>query len=589
TFKRIHPDGPIIAAVIAGEPLASDIPGREEEECFPPALVAKYDRRGKPTGQKTEPLAADLREGKGGRRTGFLKIVAGMLGVGLDELVQRETVRRQRRLAWLAAASLGGMAVTSTLAVTAIQARDSARDQRREAESLVAFMVGDLRAKLEPIGRLDALDGVGSRVLGYYSKQDTSQLSDDALVQRSKALNLTAEVAFNRGNLDEAQELYRQAMAGTGEAVRRSPNDAKRLYEHAQNVFYVGEVARFAGHPRNAEAAYREYKRLADRMSALEPDNLKYRMEVLYADEDVGISLYDQHRFAEAGRQFEGILGPMEKLASLYPADATYRKEFANVLAWAADVQRSQGNLAGAIAYRQRQAAVLDQLFAATRDSDARAKLITAHEGAGVALAETGQADQALQALRSAVEQAEGVIPIEPHNAVWKKIAADARLQLSLALLSLNRRDEAIQQAATGCALAAGLPGTYADAKMRLGMICAIVQGRLALATGATAQAMSFARQAIAAARAQHSEDPITDKYRLAAAYRLAGDVRKSAGDPAGATAEWASALAALPANVAERPWEMNERAELLRHLGRSDEAAAADRRLDSIGYRRPS
>lgn len=209
TFKRIHPDGPIIAAVIAGEPLASDIPGREEEECFPPALVAKYDRRGKPTGQKTEPLAADLREGKGGRRTGFLKIVAGMLGVGLDELVQRETVRRQRRLAWLAAASLGGMAVTSTLAVTAIQARDSARDQRREAESLVAFMVGDLRAKLEPIGRLDALDGVGSRVLGYYSKQDTSQLSDDALVQRSKALNLTAEVAFNRGNLDEAQELYR--------------------------------------------------------------------------------------------------------------------------------------------------------------------------------------------------------------------------------------------------------------------------------------------------------------------------------------------------------------------------------------------
>ena len=70
------------------------------------------------------------------------------------------------------------MAITSTLAVTAIQARDAARDQRRQAEGLVAFMLGDLKDKLEPIGRLDALDGVGARVLQYYGEQDTSQLSD---------------------------------------------------------------------------------------------------------------------------------------------------------------------------------------------------------------------------------------------------------------------------------------------------------------------------------------------------------------------------------------------------------------------------
>src|SRR5207248_9413666 len=99
------------------------------------------------------------------RRTGFLKLVAGMLGVGLDELVQRETSRRHRRLGYLAAASLAGMAVTSTLAVTAIQARDAASEQRREAEGLIGFMLGDLKDKLEPIGKLDALDGVGARVL----------------------------------------------------------------------------------------------------------------------------------------------------------------------------------------------------------------------------------------------------------------------------------------------------------------------------------------------------------------------------------------------------------------------------------------
>ena len=146
-FKRIRPEGCILAAIVAGEPFASDLPGRKEEECLPAALRQKYDRRGRPTGKRAEPLAADLRGNDEQRRIGFLKLVAGMLGVGLDDLVQRETTRRQRRLAWLAAASLGGMAVTSTLAVTAIQARNEAREQRREAEGLVGFMLGDLKGQ----------------------------------------------------------------------------------------------------------------------------------------------------------------------------------------------------------------------------------------------------------------------------------------------------------------------------------------------------------------------------------------------------------------------------------------------------------
>src|SRR5437868_7114758 len=96
-FKRTRPDGCILAAIASGEPFAIDIPGREHEECFPPALRQRYDSRGRPTGKRAEPLAADLREQGDGRRMGFLKLVAGMLGVGLDELVQRETARRHRR------------------------------------------------------------------------------------------------------------------------------------------------------------------------------------------------------------------------------------------------------------------------------------------------------------------------------------------------------------------------------------------------------------------------------------------------------------------------------------------------------------
>jgi len=487
-------------------------------------------------------------------------------------------------MAILAAASLGGMAITSTLAITAIQARDAAREQRRQAESLIEFMVGDLRGKLEPIGKLDVLDGVGSRVLAYYSKQDTGELSDDALVQRSQALNLMAEVAFNRGNLKEAEQLYRQAMAGTAEAIRRSPDDPKRIFDHAQNVFYVGETARYAGRPAEAEAAWREYKRLADQMIVLEPDNLKYRMEVLYANEDVGISLYYQHRFAEADRVFEGTVGPMEKLASLYPENTTYQKEFATLLAWIADAQRSQGNFGAAINARQRQIAALEQLLDKAADSDARAQLISAHEGLGLALADNGQADRAITELQSAVGEAEGLIPVEPRNAQWKSLAADARLGLAATLLSFGRTGQSAEETSAGCLLTANLPTS--GAKTRLLTLCAMMRGRLALASGATQQAVPFANQALVSARTQHSEDPITDRYRIAVMYRLLGDVRKKSGDEAGAAEAWNAGLAQLPPKVAERPREMSERAELLRRVGRGGEAAAASARLASIGYR---
>src|SRR5579864_9327525 len=73
SFKRTRPEGCVLAAVVSGEPFASEMRGREAEECFPPALRYKYDRRGHQTAKRAEPLAADFREGAEGKRLAFLK------------------------------------------------------------------------------------------------------------------------------------------------------------------------------------------------------------------------------------------------------------------------------------------------------------------------------------------------------------------------------------------------------------------------------------------------------------------------------------------------------------------------------------
>ncbi len=588
-FKRLHPEGCIIAAIVGGEPLATDMPGREDEECFPPALVARYNRRGSPTGQKTEPLAADLRGGPVERRTGFLKIVAGILGVGLDDLVQRDHLRRQRRLALFSAASLAGMLVASALAFAAIEARDSARDQRRQAESLIEFMVGDLRDKLQPVGRLDVLDGVGSRVLDYYSKQDTAELSDGALLQRSRALSLMADVAYQRGNLERAEALYRQALAGTGELVRRSPDDPQRIFEHAQNVFWSGEVARFRGDPDGAASGYREYRQLGYRLTALAPDSLKYRIEVLYGEEDVGISLYNKRDYEGATKQFTSVVKPMRDLAALYPSDIRYQKEIGKALSWVAESERAQGHFDTAIATRQRQLSLLEGLLSSNpTDVDLRSQAAVSHVALGVLHGARGESAEAIGNLETAVAEADRLISVEPKNAFWKMSAAMARLQLARQLLAVGRHDDAKAETARGCALSAGLRASGAG-MVRARVVqtdCTMLRSRLELPS-APDEALALAQRALASARLERNEDPVTNRYRVAAAYLLLGEVNQRTGQAAAAAKAWNAGLEQIPGGAAERPQDMDTRAELLRRVGRGAEARPLINRLNSIGYRR--
>jgi len=590
TFKRSRPDGCVFAAIVAGEPFASEMPGREAEECFPPALRHKYDSRGRSTARRAEPLAADFRESGDGRRLALLKLVAGMIGVGLDELVRREATRRHRQLAWLAAASLGGMAVTSTLAIAAVQARDAAREQRREAEGLISFMLGDLKDKLEPIGRLDALDGVGARVLNYYQKENTADLPDASLMQRSSALSLMASVANSRGDLDGAMRLYREAMAGTSEAMRRKPNDPQRIFDHAQNVFYVADIAVRRGDEKAAEAALHDYETLSNREVALDPANMTWRMEAQNASANLGVMLYNQRRYPEASVKLEQALRAIDAFATADPGNIDDQKSLVESLAWVADSHAAEGRLDQAVQDRERDVAVVKRLLARTRDSEFGSKLIVAERMLASLYAVRGQIDRAIAVGRAAEDQSQQLLTVEPGNTRWTERAAQSHIDMAHYLLAKGSTAQAATAAVAGCGFADALyrkDSRVADWRI-LRRDCLRVQGMIAFAAGDKPKALALANQTVAAARSVDGTDPIEDRYGLAKAYRLLGDVEQSIGNSAAARTAWAAGLAAIPKTIAERPPEMRVHEALLRRLGQAAEASQIASRLAAMGYREP-
>src|SRR5262249_41091865 len=108
-FKALGRADQLIPVIVGGGP--GDV-----EECFPPALRFKLGTDGQPTNEREEPLAADARAGADGKEIAKQKVVAGLLGVGLDEVVRRaERARRRRNRFW---GALAGILLFLTVAAT---------------------------------------------------------------------------------------------------------------------------------------------------------------------------------------------------------------------------------------------------------------------------------------------------------------------------------------------------------------------------------------------------------------------------------------------------------------------------------------
>jgi len=590
-FKRARPEGGVFAAILAGEPFASEIPGREQEECLPRALRFKYDRRGRPTPKRAEPLAADLRGTGEARRLGFLKLVAGMLGVGLDDLVRRDEVRRQRRLATVAGGSLIGMLITTGLAVTSIQARDEAREQRREAEGLVGFMLGDLKDKLEPIGRLDALDAVGSRALAYYQRQDAGTLSDDALTQRARALTLMGEIAQTRGDTAGALKRYQEALASTAEAVRRYPDDPQRLFDHAQNVFYVGAISYQRGALGDAERSWREYKRLADRMAELAPDKKDYRLEQVYANTNLGTVLMDQRRYREAAATFQNSLTGAEALAAAAPGDVAYQKRVSNNLAWLADAHENDGALNQALGERERQLRLLSDIARIDpRDTEIPRDAMTAHRAVGRLLAGMGDVSGGLKELLASVAISDTLFRVEPDNTEWLQANASGRVDLADGQLAAGQTNAAAATARSHCDIVDRLlsrDSTVTDWKATQRSRCLELRARVALAQGDAQQASALARQALSAAQ---SSPVAADRSNLSLrSLAVGGDAFAALGRRDEAVKWWKAALQTVPQTNELRPVEQAAVAGLRLRLGDRAGAEPLMSSLAAMGYRNPA
>ncbi len=225
SFKRMHGEGRIFALIASGEPFASASPETADQECFPPSLRFKIGPDGELSDEAAEPIAADIRPGGDGKRLAKLKLVAGLLGVELDALVQRETHRRIRRMAIISSAAVVGMIFAVGLAFYANARRIEANQQRQVAEREAAtaratadYLVDTFRLSEPSTQNPRTITALS--ILDRSAERARTELADQPVVLAR--LISTLGMAYN--NLGLANEA-RQAIEGSAPAIAKAGAD----------------------------------------------------------------------------------------------------------------------------------------------------------------------------------------------------------------------------------------------------------------------------------------------------------------------------------------------------------------------------
>jgi tetratricopeptide (TPR) repeat protein len=407
TFRRLHPDRPILAAVLDGDP----------PECFPAALRA-FGR----DGTWHEPLATDLRPHRDGARLGLLKLVAGITGVGLDALVQRDAARRVRRVMAVTMGAVAMMLVMAALTVVAVKARGEAERQRADAERMAGFMLTDLHDRLKGVGRLDIMRAVYENAREHYDRQIArGDRSTQTMLRRAQVLQGLGEEDVLQGgdNLRPALARFLEARRITTAQLAAAPNDPQRLFAAAQSEFWIGRVYYLREDWDVARRQYQLYAGAAERLIAAAPSNPDYMMERGYAAVNLGdVSSNSDPIGAEA--QFLRSIRWFEAASHARPTDRTARMEMANAFGFLADSYWRRHLWPQALAARQRQVAILKPLHIASPDRvDIYFSLATGQNGLARALGQIGNGDQSLALLGETLVAAHRLTLLDPNNGEW--------------------------------------------------------------------------------------------------------------------------------------------------------------------------
>jgi serine/threonine-protein kinase len=576
TGKAPYPDGIPVRDLLARACNADTLPPTGA----PPAIAALIGRL-KRLAPGERPTAADtarqltwIRDRR--RRVAQRLLVAGVLLAGV----------------------LGAAKYTIDLArerTRAVAAREEADRRRVQAEDLIGFMLGDLRKRLEPVGRLEILEDVGQKAMAYFAAVPESDLSDEELLRRSAALYQIGDVRIAQGNLEAATAPLQESLALARTLVERQPNDGDRLFGLGQSIFWVGFVHWRRHDLDAAEREFKAYRDVANRLTALDGNRDDWRREVAYANSNLGSVQEARGNLSAALAQYRACLAIEEELGRKHPGDKDLQHSAAASHNAIGVVLRSIGQFAEALGEFRSELAIREALLSsAPANATYKLRLGIAHAHVGHVLAAQGKTAESIVEFTQAVDVYRRLVAQDGSNRAWRRELATGQHFLAAAYLGEGRVTAALPLLRESVAITRTLSeGDPTNAGWRRDL--AEQRRTLASALLASGDSAGAAREAdgalaITSDLLRRDAGDIHAARVASMAHAIAAQVQTSRREPALAQEQWQLAHDAIAkAAAGSNDFRLlDPLAVALLHLRRTDEAAPVLARLNTMGYREP-
>jgi tetratricopeptide (TPR) repeat protein len=454
-YKQLGRSDQIFAVIVDGEPNAATA----DRECFPAALRYVTRPDGSLTETRAEPVAADLRAEGDGRDDGKLKLLAGVLGVGFNDLKRRELAAARRR-ARIYQGIAGAMLVLALLATTGGW---MAWRYARHAEGLLAEGIRISADQVAAAVRLADQSGISRKLIdallteteqafqGLYRKTaDAPRLPwrDDAVPVALSAEHAVLLLVFadHYGIIGDTAQQQRTADRAR-DILETAVNDADALPEWqmalARSHDMQGDVLAAQWQVDAALQAFRAG--LAVRRSALaaRPDDPGVRREVALSEIMIGDMLRRQGQWDEALSAYREALTIGQQLLQRNPEDQSLRRDVAIGGHRIGDMLMKQGDIGGAEAAYRESLALAEALVAADPDNiQAQRDLSITHDKIGGALKKAGRIDAAATAYRRALEIIKPLAAADPVNVGLQRDLAKS--YEAIGALAFERHDLAV-------------------------------------------------------------------------------------------------------------------------------------------------
>ena len=322
TFQRLGKHKHIFCFIVAGSPLSGDA-----QECFPKALINPIDTTGQLLTDPEEPLAADASGGKSEWRHAKMMLIAGLLDVGLDRLLQRDHQRRSRNMIAIASGSVAIAVVMAGLAVFAYLSQAEAERRQADADNLVGYLLGDLREELHSIGRVDLYNDVASKAMEYFKSLEDEDARDEVLAQRAEALRQIGSALLARSDTQGAMKAFDESLTISQRLATENPQRLDWNLALAESHFYVGEVYWRRGELDAASKEFQSQLSIVDALASAQPNNLERLTHSGYAWTNYGRILELSGRFDEGLRAYQTVMDVFQRMLDQEPENPETKLE----------------------------------------------------------------------------------------------------------------------------------------------------------------------------------------------------------------------------------------------------------------------